>query len=42
MFDPLRPNNKAYETGVYSVLTMALCVVTMPLMLAVFQLLFVR
>lgn len=35
-------NNKAYETGVYSVLTMALCVVTMPLMLAVFQLLFVR
>lgn len=35
-------NNKAYETGVYSVLTMALCVVTMPLMLSVFQLLFVR
>lgn len=35
-------NNKAYETSVYSVLTMALCVITMPLMLSVFQLLFVH
>ena len=34
-------DNKAYETGVYSVLTMALCVVTMPLMFSVFQTLFV-
>ena len=34
-------NRKAYESGVYSVISMALCVVTMPLMLAVFQMLFV-
>ena len=33
-------NNKAYETSVYSVISMALCVVTMPLMLVVFQKLF--
>ena len=33
-------NKKAYETGVYNVLSMILCVVTMPLMLAVFQKLF--
>lgn len=34
-------NRKAYESGVYSVISMALCVVTMPLMMAVFQMLFV-
>ena len=33
-------NRKAYETSVYSVITMALCVLTMPLMLTVFQRLF--
>ncbi len=33
-------NNKAYETSLYSVVSMALCVLTMPLMLAVFQKLF--
>ena len=33
-------NNKAYESSVYSVLSMALCIVTMPLMLIVFQTLF--
>ena len=33
-------NNKAYETSVYSLISMALCVVTMPLMLVVFQKLF--
>ena len=33
-------NNKAYETSVYSVISMALCVVTMPVMLIVFQYLF--
>ena len=33
-------NNKAYESSVYSVITMALCVVTMPLMLILFQTLF--
>ncbi len=33
-------NNKAYETSVYSVISMALCVVTMPFMLVVFQKLF--
>ena len=34
-------DKKAYETGVYNVLSMILCVVTMPLMLAIFQKLFV-
>ena len=33
-------DKKAYESSVYSVLSMALCIVTMPLMLMVFQLLF--
>lgn len=33
-------NNKAYETSVYSLISMALCVLTMPLMLIVFQRLF--
>ena len=33
-------NNKAYETSVYSVISMALCVLTMPVMLIVFQYLF--
>lgn len=33
-------NNKAYETSVYSLISMALCVLTMPLMLTVFQTLF--
>ena len=33
-------NNKAYESSVYSVLSMALCVVTMPLMLMLFQAIF--
>ena len=33
-------DQKAYEAGVYSVLTMAFCTLTMPFMLAVFQLLF--
>lgn len=33
-------DKKAYETSVYSVLSMVLCVVTMPVMLAVFQMLF--
>ena len=35
-------NNKAYETSVYSVISMAVCVITMPLMLIVFQTLFSR
>ena len=35
-------DRKAYETSVYSVIGMALCVVTMPLMLAAYQMLFVR
>ena len=35
-------NNKAYETSLYSLISMAFCVVTMPLMLAVFQMLFVK
>ena len=33
-------DKKAYESSVYSVLSMALCIVTMPLMLMAFQLLF--
>ena len=33
-------DKKAYETSVYSVISMALCVVTMPLLLAVYQALF--
>lgn len=33
-------NNKAYETSVYSVISMALCVLTMPVMLIIFQYLF--
>ncbi len=33
-------DKKAYESSVYSVLSMALCIVTMPLMLMIFQLLF--
>lgn len=33
-------NNKAYETSVYSVISMTLCVLTMPVMLIVFQYLF--
>ena len=33
-------DKKAYESSVYSVLSMALCILTMPLMLMVFQLLF--
>ena len=33
-------NKKAYETSLYSVVSMALCVVTMPLMLALFQVMF--
>ena len=33
-------DKKAYESSVYSVLSMALCIVTMPLMLMVFQFLF--
>ncbi len=33
-------DKKAYETGVYNVLSMILCIVTMPLMLALFQMLF--
>lgn len=35
-------DKKAYETSVYGVLSMLLCVLTMPLMLALFQLLFVK
>ena len=35
-------DKKAYETSVYSVLSMVLCVLTMPLMLAVFRALFVK
>ena len=33
-------NNKAYETSIYSLISMALCVLTMPVMLIVFQYLF--
>jgi predicted permease len=33
-------DKKAYESSVYSVLSMALCIVTMPLMLMVFQFVF--
>ena len=33
-------DRKAYETGVYGVLSMLLCVLTMPLMLTLFQMLF--
>ena len=33
-------DKKAYETGVYGVQSMLLCVLTMPLMLTLFQLLF--
>lgn len=33
-------DKKAYETGVYNVLSMAFCVLTMPLMLALYQMLF--
>ena len=33
-------DKKAYESSIYSVLSMALCIVTMPLMLLTFQMLF--